>query len=526
MCGCRRPRCASASSRIRNTLVIVTTIVHNAASMRDSGSLPLAHSWGLCVSKFCFDYNPHGDEAVGIVEIQVEADEGSGDLVTPVPQEQRQREALCEAGHGDELEGNPCQVDGQLYFALYDDEEDHWESVQSDFWHLPCRDKLIAANGFAPVRLVNGHWNWTESITEKVRPRFWYFAFIACNAPVTSTLRYDIHAYNVIQGPWPAEWQREVSIDKKGALSLQVIAALAFATLAVMIRYMGKRVTGTEAFRSRPLLRLLLMSCSSSAVGASLLAVNAAVYASDGQGWRLLEVIGFLWVCMAKVLLTILILLCAKGWALFYSEQELVERRLMVCLLTVIVGMSIGCEIYGLYAPDMSNTLYLYESGPGGVILALNTILFLEAFLSLRELHRIETSEEVRKYYCMISVSVLLYFMTLPITCILALAFDPWVRNRYVTRAEVMSRFWASTILCFCLRPSRLDAMINARLEAGLRTAADVEDQASPKRPAEDGATSRHPFWSAGGAADDEDDDQVRLTDAAPSREAEEDEME
>merc|ERR1712187_466474 len=68
------------------------------------------------------------------------------------------------------------------------------------------------------------------------------------------------------------------------------------------------------------------------------------------------------------------------------------------------------------------------------------------------------------------------FFLTLPLMTILALTLDPWVRAKYVARAEVASRLAATLILCYCLRPSNLEGMVNARVEQGLDTIGELRD--------------------------------------------------
>merc|ERR1719203_1023510 len=109
-------------------------------------------------------------------------------------------------------------------------------------------------------------------------------------------------------------------------------------------------------------------------------------------------------------------------------------------------------------------------------ILYLSGLLFLETWRSMCEAYRREASEEVRVFYAMISAASLVYFMTLPVLCTLSSAFAPYVRAKYISRAEVASRFIATLILAVCLRPSRLDAMVNARLEEGLATVGEERE--------------------------------------------------
>merc|ERR1719330_1736215 len=113
----------------------------------------------------------------------------------------------------------------------------------------------------------------------------------------------------------------------------------------------------------------------------------------------------------------------------------------MMCIVCGVVITSIACEIHADYFSDSSTALYLYESLPGLVILFLNVVLFAEAWRSMRETYRHESSDEVRVFYVAISLASLFYFLTLPTMSVLAFTFAPWVRAKYIARAEVASRF-------------------------------------------------------------------------------------
>jgi len=250
----------------------------------------------------------------------------------------------------------------------------------------------------------------TASIEEVTRPRFWYFTFVACGVSVTRPIVYEIHAENIWQG-----MTSEFSVDERGSLGLQLCAAFAFLAVVCWLRDTARRATGAEALRSRPLMRTLLLSSLCSAAGASCLALHFAFYSANGVGVVPLEVVSQVSVCCAKALLTLLQLLTAKGWALFYEPGELGRRRLLSCMLAGVVVISFTCEIHADYFRDWSTTLYLYESGPGVIILLLNCALYLEAWRSMRDTYRHETSPEVRAFYVMITMASFLYFLTLPL---------------------------------------------------------------------------------------------------------------
>lgn len=365
-----------------------------------------------------------------------------------------------------------------LFFVVFDDEQASWRRSASlygaynDGAAASCEDLLRYQHYYVQVPPLAQGFNRTVYITESVRPRFWYFTFVACNVSVLTPLEYELHAQNIKQGI-----QSEFSLDEKGSVPLQVFGTLCFGLLAYALRACVIRAEGTEALRSRPLLRLLLCSASLSTAGASCLLLHYAVFMADGVGWPLFEMLGQLALCCAKAVFSILQLLVAKGWSLFYSPGEVARRRMVFVTLGLIIAISFGCEVYAQQFHDASTTLYLYESVPGAMILVLSVVLFIEAYRSMLDTYRHETSDEVRYFYFLVSLVMWAYFMTLPLTCVLAVSFDPWVRAKYVARAELFSRFGATGVLAYCLRPTRLDAMINARLAEGLEPVGEFDEE-------------------------------------------------
>lgn len=425
---------------------------------RTWGVLPLDSTFASYVGKFCFDYTRQQGVAAGHFSFSIEGKVQEGAHTTRTTEG-----APC---------WGPCETQGNIYLMVFDDEQDHWARIREKWHSITCEEMLHDASFAVNIRPLNGQFNRTVEVTESVRPRFWYFIFAACGVDVVEPIIFEIHAENFRHGI-----ETEFSLDENGSLAMHLLFAFLFTAVAIALRHVARRATGAEALRSRPLLRLLLVSCLCSAAGSACISLHYAVYAANGYGLRVLEVLGQLWLCGAKVLLTVLQLLTAKGWALFYAPEEMLSRRLMFLILGGIILTSVWCEIHAQYFHDWSTTLYLYESIPGMIILGLNVLLFLEAWRSMHETYRLETSTEVRLFYALTSASSFLYFLSLPVMCVLAMELDPWVRAKYVARAEAVSRYIACLLLAYCLRPSRLDAMINARLEQGLETVGEMRDE-------------------------------------------------
>lgn len=430
-----------------------------ARAWRTWGTLPTGNEWAQYVGKFCFDYSKTTQAGIFSFSIEGQVEEGP-----PPPADKPQPGAPC---------WGPCNPDGGLYLIVYDDEKAHWREAHKRWETLTCKERLADATWARRISPLptNGILNRSVFVSEKIRPRFWYFTFASCGVQAfLRPVQYKIHTENILM-----DGQREFGVDEEGCFGLQLFFAAVFMIFACFLRVSTALPGRGESFRARPLLRLLAIAVLLSALGCIILSVHYGFYMMDGIGLPPLEVLGVLLAALSKGALSVLQLLTAKGWVLFYSPNEIAWRRFTVCTLGGIVVASAMCEIHGEYFHDWRTTLFLYESAPGMVILLLNLVLFVEATRSMYSTYWNEVSPEVREFYRTVSAAISLYYLTLPIIVILAGVFSPWVRQKYVARTEIISRCGAMLLLAYCLRPSRLDIIIGSRLEEGLDS--DMEDR-------------------------------------------------
>jgi len=164
-------------------------------------------------------------------------------------------------------------------------------------------------------------------------------------------------------------------------------------------------------------------------------------------------------------MLTVLQFFIGKGWALFYSPGEAMQRSMIFVALLLIMGISATCEVRSHYFHDMDTNFYLYASWPGLLILALNLSLLGASWLTTWDTYLSETSPVLRSYYRMVSLAAGVYFASLPVISVVAGTLAPWVVRKVVERTEMGSRFVAMVLLMACLWPSRVDALVAARLK-------------------------------------------------------------
>jgi len=419
------------------SVISLCTLVANVAAWRTEGELPVGNVSGrlhtiFYAGKFCFDYakpNPLGQVDAGTLNIEI---------------------------HGQVAHQKLGGVNG-LYFMTFDDESVHWPYVRSRWNELSCTEWHKAANLVLPLSpaLATSPYIFSDlvHVHERLRPRFWYFAFIDCGADVLQPVKFSIHARNVRQG-----MQVEFGMDERGSMLAEILCGVAFAGLVIAIAV----ITWQES-RSRPLLRLLQTSAVCSFLGCVCLVLHNTRYAEDGVGLGFAMVLSVVFASMAKALLVILQYFVVVGWPLVFEQAEKQWRSFIILGVAGILALSVGCEIHGEFFRDQSTTLFLYNSWPGHLILALNLWLLGGALLLTYRIHGKETSAEVRSFYRMTSAASLFFFSSLPLVCLLASCFEPWVRRTYVERAELAARLLTTALFLFCLWPSRLDAMVSAR---------------------------------------------------------------
>merc|ERR1719401_2255070 len=113
---------------------------------------------------------------------------------------------------------------------MFDDEKKRWALVRDNWDTLSCEEKRKMSSYFIEVDLASqlSRFEFSATITEHLRPRFWYMTIVACNVPPLAKLRYRLHATNDLWG-----WQREFSFHRIGLLPFLAVATAAFALVTV-----------------------------------------------------------------------------------------------------------------------------------------------------------------------------------------------------------------------------------------------------------------------------------------------------
>jgi hypothetical protein len=430
------------------SLISSLVAIRMAGAWRSEGELPAGFATAEYVGKFCFDWAPLADG-------------------------ETQMEGIDDGKISFRLDGNLPLVN-KLHFAIFDDENQHWPRVRRDWDSLTCEDFREAANTFyavGPKLAAAPHeFHLTIGVHEHVRPRFWYFTWINCGEGLPNSLSYELHAVNPLQGS-----QAEFSMDRRNPVPVELIFMFLFAGVFAVLLVLYNLPCD---WRARPLLAVLQASATCSACSCLCLKVHNDVYARDGLGLALAEILGLLFACAAKALLAVIMFLLARGWSLIADNADASRRGFITIVFVGIIVLSVGCEIHGQFFHDQSTSLYLYQSWPGMFILALNLVLLGAASYLLYETYRKEASREVRAFYRLMAIANMSYFASLPLICMLAEFSHPWNRRKYVESAELTIRFAAIAFLLYCLWPTLLEERVPLRPAKSGAEPLDFEERA------------------------------------------------
>jgi hypothetical protein len=115
------------------------------------------------------------------------------------------------------------------------------------------------------------------------------------------------------------------------------------------------------------------------------------------------------------IILALLVILIAKGWAVTTTQLEKRDRMgiiVMVCILSL--GYLI-LFIWDYAGQDPAATLYFFESAPGYIVIILRMATLVWFIYSLWATLRLETLPEKRRFYFVFGGIYTVWFLIVPI---------------------------------------------------------------------------------------------------------------
>lgn len=376
------------------------------------------------------------------------------------------------------LDGSWDDYTGELYFMVFDDEAQHWNEDLMASTRSPTSGCELRAQSsrYFRVNSFSSQKQHTFLITEKLRPRYWYFVIGGCDGhphagrhghthsrrsgefpePLPSgdlglRLQYRIHAVN---GGSTPRGEEEFSFDHQGLIRVHQGAAGGFALTLLACLWTTRWRRGAQdvvATKSHPYMQLLLLSLVASLCSELLGCVYYASVASDGFGFQRVQFVGKLAAVVANCDVFLITMLAGTGWAIF--RVGLMNRRSLMGSIFLAGALFVGCELHAQRSfVDASTELYTYQSLAGLFVLALKVFIFCWFACTLRATVAEESSKGARWFFGMLAATTSLWSLMVPVTVVLAFLVSPCWRYKVVTTAEIAARLLTQAVLTwlFC----------------------------------------------------------------------------
>lgn len=154
-----------------------------------------------------------------------------------------------------------------------------------------------------------------------------------------------------------------------------------------------------------------------------------SIYASNGKGLFLLQLIGQLFFITAQFTVTVLLILIAWGWTINYLDLEDFDIYIpLIILLGVIHTMIIGIS---KLTDDSYYKYHIYDGYTGLIIILLRLGMFAYFLLGLIKTYK-KARLLIRNFIVKFGIYSSIYLLTVPILVIIAYFAAPYVRNKIV----------------------------------------------------------------------------------------------
>lgn len=399
------------------------------------GEFPHGSDLTEYLGKFCFYYSPSG-EKVGIIHFELK------------PKTYNLPKSIT-----DHME---------LSLLIFDDQEDHWQRARRDWNSLSCAEKKALASMVTKVNIshitTSQPIDYQINIVERLRPRFWYFTLVACDVPnqlPTAThgvwehplsqlsMDYKLHAENLALG-----WQSEFSWDQADMLRVY----MAFCACFVCVWGYCIFESSKKGIRQHPLVRMLSLANALSVATTLIFAVYYGIFSQHGSQCGWLRFVGLLVGTIVIAAIFLVIMMVGEGWAEVKGFAcSLKDKLQFFQAVVVLAGACAFCEIHDQFVVDQSTKLYTYQSVPGVLALLIKIVMFSWFWRSTQKTLSSTQGQQDQAFYKILLWSITGWFLSVPVTVMMAWFINPWHRYKLITIIDLVSRLAGQGLLSFLL---------------------------------------------------------------------------
>lgn len=425
----------------------------------------LAARQARVVTKFCFDFSSscHEDHCAqadhpGLMEFNIRSARRTDGLAWAPPSQSS--DVAPGSKPADQLlfakRGVTRTDGGEVFIALLDDEYFSFPEVSQVWGEANCSDVLKAAKRHFPLQWHQAASEIGEHIVsplaEKVRPRWWYIAFVSCS-DYGVEFSYDMHLVNQQLG-----WEREFSMDAVGVLETTIlIVAVLGGLLAIQTASLMEwraRNSSSRWIELHPALMLVTLALSMALMGEVSWLAYYWYFLERGEGSMIYDVVARGSIISAKTVMQILFMLQAEGqcitcpdvtWA---DHQELIWGQISCGVLAFMLEVWSDTEFWS------TSTEYVYDTRPGIALVAFDCLWLWMYATRCFQTFRAETRIQPRNFYKRYSPIFAIWFASLPLIALLGRSLAAWVRFRITFAVSGLVHAATLAVLIHTFRPS------------------------------------------------------------------------
>ncbi|XP_076659282.1 transmembrane protein 145 [Halictus rubicundus] len=292
------------------------------------------------------------------------------------------------------------------------------------------------------------------------RPRWWFIALADCSSKNGLNISYWISLTNAQSGSF---WREHFSADEFYILPELIAIGSIYVILVILSFHIAMQL------KARRLLHVSYKIFMASLIF-QLIGILCEIYSYinlglKGVAFENASLIGQLLEACSDILFTVLMLLLAIGFTVTKSVLTARQVRWLICFVCFTSFFQFSLYIFQSDRFDPGLVLYIYESPPGYMLIAVKLIAWL--VFSLRCMKTIKKMQSKLHFYGSLFSLGSVWFLCHPLTVLcITLLVDDWIRESVAKGCSLWIVFVGHVVFLFITRPS----MANKRFPFHIRT--------------------------------------------------------
>lgn len=321
-----------------------------------------------------------------------------------------------------------------ISLSFFDDQAGSWDDAKKHK-HNCTKVREIADRNVDLLNDVPGK----VKFHDPSEPHYWYVAATRCNDSIgVEDKGIKIKFQLTFTNPGGFFYE-QFSYEDQGFLAIYMTIFFAYLfffslhMIGVCVIWRGGQLTMLN--------RIFTLALFCNFIGFGGLWLHNIIYAADGLGAPGIEGFGEILLMASSLLFMALLLLLAKGWKII--TPVLTGVKVMIVLFAVFLLTYVAFFIWQNVTVEEVDTLYVYESPPGVVVLVLRGgtwVMFLVFLLVSTVKIRGDRVKEIIMYFVLLPLGTI-WFFGLPFLVIIGRAIREYDRAKVVTGVWISINF-------------------------------------------------------------------------------------